>query len=201
MSEEGIVKFSCELGPAQDIDLSIINELNISRTRLLDAGLIGVDDQGIGFGNISVRLNDAGDFIISASQTGQHRILKPKYFVVVKKCFFKDFKTQAAGRFMPSSESLTHGAIYKSDKRVGAVIHIHSQKLWQFLLKNKFLATPAQAQYGSVELALAITKLFGETEIFKQKIFAITGHASGVVAFGENLAEAEEKIMEIFNKL
>jgi len=198
---EGIVKFSCELAPPQNIDQKIIDELNRCRTKLLDLGLIGVDFQGIGFGNISVRHGETGDFIISASQTGQHRILKPKYFSVIKKCLFDDYKVQAAGQFMPSAETLTHGAIYASDKRVGAVIHVHNQKLWQSLLENKFLATPAQAQYGSVELAKAIIKMFSETEIFKQKIFAMAGHESGVVAFGENLAEAEEKIFEYYNNM
>ncbi|MGB3788502.1 MAG: hypothetical protein WA949_10870, partial [Phormidesmis sp.] len=33
-----------------------------------------------------------------------------------------------------SSESLTHGVIYTSAPKIGAVIHVHNSQIWQGLL-------------------------------------------------------------------
>lgn len=197
---EGIIKFSCILKPAVPIDQKNIAELNRCRTELFDLGLIGATDEGIGFGNISVRLNKS-EFIISASQTGQYRILEPGHFSIVQKCNFSQNKVQAAGAINPSSESLTHAAVYSSDIDIKAVIHVHNKKLWNFLLLPSFIKTPSEAQYGTPELAQAIKKLFKETEIINQKIFAMAGHEDGVIAFGKNLTETKKNLLKYLDEI
>ncbi len=195
MAQEGIIKFNYELTPAKLIGSQFVKDINQCRSNLIKYGLIGVNQAGESYGNISVRFNQ-NEFIITASQTGSYQTLESQQLVVIKKCIFEDNKVLAAGEFKPSSESLTHGAVYSSDRRIKAVIHVHSLFLWQHLLNNHFPSTPQSAQYGSLELANAIIELFKDSRVFSQKIFVMAGHREGVVSFVKNLTEAENSILK-----
>ncbi|HXV28683.1 MAG TPA: S-methyl-5-thioribose-1-phosphate isomerase, partial [bacterium] len=59
LAEEGVVKFHCQWikkGPSETRELNV---LNAWRNRLYDYGLIGVYEDGIGFGNISIRVGQS----------------------------------------------------------------------------------------------------------------------------------------------
>lgn len=194
------VKFQCHFVQAEPLGDEATKAINHCRSHLYDLYLVGVDERGEGFGNISMRHKDKG-FIITGSQTGQYRILLPKHIVLVKKCNFFDNEVYACGEIMPSSESPSHGALYEGDERIGAVIHVHSLLLWHKLMDSRYISTPAEAQYGTSELALSILDLFKRTHIFQQKVFAMGGHEAGVMAFGSNLEEAEMNLMEYYRGL
>jgi hypothetical protein len=59
------IKFSCEPVAAEIISFGGIAELNAYRRKLLDLRLIGVDPNGIGFGNLSIRDGATDNFYIT----------------------------------------------------------------------------------------------------------------------------------------
>lgn len=195
LPKKSMVKFFCYLSRAEPLNNEVLEAINHCRTKLHDLRLIGVNEKSEGFGNISVR-HFGNEFIITASQTGKYRVLQPRQFVVVKKCIFENNEVSAAGETLPSSESLSHGAVYESDQRINAVIHVHCLDLWQHLMDGKFVSTPPSAEYGTKDLADAILTLFKETKVYEQKVFAMGGHKEGIIAFGEDILDAEKALLE-----
>jgi len=64
------VKFSCEPLAGEIASFSGLAELNAYRRKLLDLGLIGVNPNGIGFGNLSVRDGATKNLYITGTATG-----------------------------------------------------------------------------------------------------------------------------------
>ena len=64
------IKFTCECTPAEIAPFDGFAELNACRRKLLQLGLIGVDANGIGFVNLSIRDGATNNFYITASATG-----------------------------------------------------------------------------------------------------------------------------------
>jgi ribulose-5-phosphate 4-epimerase/fuculose-1-phosphate aldolase len=95
---------------------------------------------------------------------------------------------------MPSSESLTHAAIYESDPTAGAVVHCHNSKLWAALL-NQAPTTSRAAEYGTPKLAYEIMQLFTRTNLQSRKIVVMAGHEGGILTFGRDLEEAFAVLM------
>ena len=66
------VKFAYE-GARPDIaPFDALAELNACRRKLLELRLIGVDSNGVGFGNLSVRDGVSGNFYVTGSATAGH---------------------------------------------------------------------------------------------------------------------------------
>ena len=59
------IKFSCERVAGRIASFDGLAELNVYRRKLLDLHLIGVDPNGIGFGNLSVRDGATDKFYIT----------------------------------------------------------------------------------------------------------------------------------------
>ena len=93
------------------------------------------------------------------------------------------------GSTIPSSESLTHAAIYEADAKAAAVIHCHDSTLWAALL-NEAPTTSNAVVYGTLEMAYETMRLFGVTDVQTRKILLMAGHQGGIVTFGRNLEEA-----------
>ena len=98
------------------------------------------------------------------------------------------------GAAIPSSESLTHAAIYESDPSTSAVIHCHDSGLWTSLLGRAPMTSETVA-YGTPEMACEIMGLFKETDVQSRKILVMAGHEGGIVAFGKNLQNAFDVLM------
>jgi L-ribulose-5-phosphate 4-epimerase len=182
--EEGYTKFnstwiSVEL--FQDIE-----KLNEWREKLRSLELIGMRD-GIGYGNISIRKYDG--FVISGTKTGGiEKLTEANYTKVLVWDYDKNWLA-CVGKIDASSESLSHAAVYQSDKNANAVIHIHSLKLWESLI-NKIPTTSPEAEYGTPEIARDIIRLFKETDVKEKKILVMGGHREGIISFGKDLDEA-----------
>jgi ribulose-5-phosphate 4-epimerase/fuculose-1-phosphate aldolase len=183
------VKFSCERAAAQITSFSGLAELNAYRRKLLDLHLIGVDANGIGFGNLSMRDGATNNFYITGSATGGRHELALADCAKVVACDFQKNEVRYEGSALPSSESLTHAAIYESAASAGAVIHCHDSKLWGALL-NQAPTTSKAADYGTSQLANEIMQLFTRTNVQSRKIIVMAGHQGGIVTFGKNLEEA-----------
>jgi L-ribulose-5-phosphate 4-epimerase len=188
------VKFSCECVAAEITSFDGLAELNAHRRKLLDLRLIGVDPHGIGFGNLSVRDGATDNFYVTGSATGGIQELTLSDCAKVVACDFETNRVRYEGSALPSSESLTHAAIYESDATAGAVIHCHDSKLWAAVL-NEAPTTSKAADYGTAEMANEIMQLFTRTNVQSRKIVVMAGHEAGILTFGKDLEEAFAVLM------
>ena len=195
MSETGSIKFTCDRVAVKLSSFAGFDELNECRRKLLRLGTIGIDRNGVGFGNLSVRNGATSRFYITGSGTGKLLELTPADCASVVAYHFARNWLQCEGLTVASSESLTHAAVYESDPTTGAVIHCHDMKLWRALL-HKVPTTPDKVEYGTPEMAYAVRGLFDNTDVLKKKIFVMAGHEGGVVAFGKDLRSAFAQLIK-----
>ena len=189
MSETGSVKFTCERIPTKLTAIPEFAELNRYRRKLIRLGLIGVDSNGIGFGNMSIRDRSANNFYITGSGTGERRELDPSDYARVVAYDFERNWLRCEGSTVASSESLTHAAIYESEPAAGAIIHGHDLRLWAALF-GQVPTTAKLVAYGTPEMANEVEGLFKRTDLKQRKVLVMGGHEGGIVAFGRNVAEA-----------
>jgi L-ribulose-5-phosphate 4-epimerase len=183
------IKFACEGAATKIAPFDEFAELNAYRRNLRQLGLIGVDANGIGFGNLSVRDGTTKNFYITGSATGEKSELALTDCARVVAYDFKRNSLRYEGTAIPSSESLTHAAVYESDTKAGSVIHCHDSKLWAVLL-NQAPTTSKAVDYGTPEMAYEVRRLFKVTDVQSRKILVMAGHEGGIVAFGKDLEEA-----------
>jgi len=194
------IKFSCERVAGRIASFDGFAELNVRRRKLLDLHLIGVDPNGIGFGNLSVRDGATDKFYITGSATGDIQELTVANCARVVACDFERNQVRYEGSALPSSESLTHAAIYESDATAGAVIHCHCSRLWAAVL-NEAPTTSKAAEYGTPEMANEIMQLFTRTNVQSRKIVVMAGHEGGILTFGKDLEEAFAVLMRERKKI
>lgn len=183
------IKFACEGAATEITPFDGFAELNACRRRLLQLRLIGVDANGVGFGNLSVRDGATKNFYITGSATGGKPELTLADCARVVAYDFKRNCLRYEGTAIPSSESLTHAAVYEADTKAGSVMHCHDSKLWAALL-NEAPTTSEAVDYGTPEMAYEVTRLFRVTDAQSRKILVMAGHEGGIVAFGKDLEEA-----------
>ncbi len=198
MIDEGVIKYSCEWVLGEKVDLELIQSLIAWRNYIHQLGLIGVYDHGIGFGNISIRISDTLQFIISGSQTGHLPQLEPEHYTVVTDFNIEQNYLTCCGPIQASSESLTHAAIYSVQPQINAIIHVHHPQLWRSLL-YQIPTTRKQVQYGTPAMAAEMFRLFAEENLSQQKILVMAGHEDGFLTFGKDLNEAGEILMQYYN--
>ncbi len=69
--DEGQIKYRCQWTKLPVvISAQLFNEINPWRNYFHELGLIGAYSNGIGFGNLSVRVNYSREFWISSAATG-----------------------------------------------------------------------------------------------------------------------------------
>jgi L-ribulose-5-phosphate 4-epimerase len=188
------VKFSCERVGNEIASFRGLAELNAYRRKLLRLHLIGVDPKGIGFGNLSIRNGATNHFYITGSATGGLPEMMLTDCAKVVGYNFERNSVRFEGSAIPSSESLTHAAVYESDAGAGATIHCHDSKLWSAVL-NQAPSTSNAAEYGTPEMAHEITQLFKHTDAQSRKIVVMAGHEGGILTFGKDLEEAFAVLM------
>ena len=189
MSETGVVKFHYESTGIELASFAGFEELNVARQELRRLGLLGVDEDGIGFGNISLRDGATDAFYITGSGTGGGPSLGLQDYARVTAWNFQRNWLRCEGRAIASAESLTHAAVYAMAAEVRAVVHGHAHSLWR-RVRESGLSTGAAVPYGTPEMAREVQRLFRETDVRDRKIFAMAGHEDGIVAFGRDLPEA-----------
>lgn len=218
MIDEGYIKYRCNWIKEEAITQALLQkiapetiaDLTAYRDALHRLNLIGEYPDGIGFGNISHRLlpslsqfPDRSDdflaagtahptgplFVITGTQTGKLPTLSAADYALVTAFNLEENTLTCKGLRQASSESLTHGVIYASQPAINAIIHVHSPQLWKRLL-HQVPTTRANVPYGTPEMAAETQRLFRESPLLQQKIFAMAGHEDGIVTFGENLQTA-----------
>ena len=188
------VKFTYQRAPTDIGPFDALTELNACRRKLLEQRLIGLDANGIGFGNLSSRDGVSRNFYITGSATGGLPELTPTDCVRVMAYDFAKNWLRYEGAAIPSSESLTHAAIYESDPTMSAVIHCHDSVLWATLL-DRVPTTSRAIAYGTPAMAYEIMRLFKETDVQSRKILVMAGHECGIMTFGKNFEDAFDVLM------
>jgi ribulose-5-phosphate 4-epimerase/fuculose-1-phosphate aldolase len=199
-TDDGYIKFSCDFLQSSAIPSKDIVELNKWRDKLYSLRLIGAYENGIGYGNISVR-KDKNTFLITGSATGNFSHLTGEHYSEVIDYDINKNYLKCEGPLKASSESMTHAAIYSIDNEINAVIHIHNLKLWEYLL-NKVPTASKDAAYGTPEIAREMIRLFNdEQHAGRSGIIVTEGHKEGVFTFGRDIDTAGKILMKYFNKL
>ncbi len=198
MNETGSVKFHYESDGRELAPFPGFAELNAAREEARELGLLGGDENGIGFGNVSVR-SDAG-FHITGSGTGMLASLGRRDYAKVVAWDFERNWLRCEGEAIASAESLTHAAIYAADASVRAVVHGHDHSLWRRLLEQGPF-TAADVPYGTPEMALEVERLLRETDVRRSGLFAMAGHQDGIVAFGIDCHAALAGLKELRGQL
>ena len=196
--KEGYIKFNCRWTKGRPIPAARLKVINFWRKKLYNLGMIGSDKNGIGFGNISQRIGRTDKFIITGSATGKFKKLNNKHYTRVTGYDFKENSLDCEGPVRASSESLSHAAVYESNKNVNCVIHIHNLKLWK-KLKDKVPATSPKAAYGTPAMAKEIKKIFTRPGNDNRGIIVMAGHRDGLIAYGRN-ADSAGKIIITANR-
>jgi hypothetical protein len=194
--EEGYIKFNCQLvrtGPA--IPKTLFTTLNAWRDRLYSLGLIGVNEEGIGFGNLSARKGNSSQFYISGSATGKHRHAEPRHYALVTTYDFSHNTLTCRGSVRASSESLSHAAIYEADEHVHSVIHVHHREMWEYGM-NWLPVTDPSCSFGTPEIAGDISSLLHLDQVRKGGILIMGGHPEGVLFFGHSPEETGNRVLE-----
>jgi ribulose-5-phosphate 4-epimerase/fuculose-1-phosphate aldolase len=105
-------------------------------------------------------------------------------------------RVSTAGPVRASAETMSHGAVYRSCPAASCVIHIHSRKIFDAMLRDKYPATPLEAAYGTPEMARAIAACVRE-QSGAQGVIALAGHDEGVLAYGVTVKEALDLIIAL----
>jgi ribulose-5-phosphate 4-epimerase/fuculose-1-phosphate aldolase len=192
--DEGYIKFNCNWIKAEPFKMGILNEINNCRDTLYNLGLIGVYNNGIGYGNISIRFNQH-TFLITGSATGGIKCLNENHYTLVNEYNLMQNSLTCTGPIKASSESLSHAVIYECSPETNAVVHIHQIGMWNSLI-HKVPTTRENIPYGTPEMANEIKRLFKETSVNNEKIIVMGGHSEGIITFGKTIEEAVKILID-----
>jgi len=190
---EGVIKFHLDFSLTPPSPLRSFAELTAWRQILYRLGLTGqVPDryEGLAYGNVSQRKNSRG-FYISGTQTGGKPSLSAEDYCLVLDFDLAKNHMLAEGPIKPSSEALTHGAVYEANPHIGCVIHVHSPEIWRYAMRLGMAVTDASIAYGTPEMGRAVCHAASEIT----GIIAMGGHEDGVLAYGETVGQAAIRLL------
>lgn len=207
MPREGVTKFvleheECPLEATRFGDLAC--KLVAWREIMALTGLVGQDPrryEGAGYGNVSVRVSHAGaalgrrSFLVTGTQTSGARTIGLQDFALVERYDYRRNWIRSRGSRRPSSESLTHAAVYDLSPVIHCVLHAHSPVLWRRARQLGLPFTKPEAFYGTPELALEVQRIYRETVLPERRILAMGGHEDGILVFGRSPEDAGEVLL------
>lgn len=206
MTDEGVTKYTFELSSASPPTELEAREITRFRQALFDIDAIGCDLSRYGacYGNVSVRTGPWAappgrrEFLVSCTQTGGLPDAGPSSLCRVLHYDHGRNRVAAQGSCPPSSETMTHGAIYDASLEVRAVVHGHDPALWRWLLDSGAPHTPPGVDYGTPEMAnhaRHIVRAAMRKPWRFPGILAMAGHEDGVVAWGASPRQATERFL------
>lgn len=196
---DGYIKFHCEHTtatwnsealPLSSTLLQIIEQLDTFRTRVYDQKLIGIYENGIGYGNLSHRIGE--NFVITASATGGARELGIDGYTLVHSVLIENNTVKSIGPLPASSETMTHAAIYQVAPKIQCILHIHNQIIFDTMIKNNSLSTEKNIPYGTIEMAQAL-KILAQKYPLEASI-VMQGHNEGVIIYGTSIEHVESQL-------
>ena len=167
-------------------------------------GLVGQEPGlygGFGYGNVSCRVGPPSlprrrrAFLITGTQTSGKACMSLADLCVVESCQPRRNRVESYGPIMPSSESLTHGAIYDLGSHIRFVFHAHSPVIWRRAEALRVPTTDRRVAYGTPEMAREVERLWRGSALPDLGMLAMGGHEDGVIAFGRSAEEAGEVML------
>ncbi len=199
--QEGVIKYRLVFHPAKSLVEHDYQYLDYWHAKFKLVGILGQDDSkynGLGFGNLSERI-DQQSFLISGTQTGGLDKLQPDDYALVTATDIAQNLVEAQGKVKPSSESLSHAAVYALDDQIRFVFHVHSREIWQARSALEIPQTAVGVEYGTAEMAKEIKRIYDLGQFDNARILAMTGHQDGVIGFGATATEAGRKILQLLS--
>ena len=196
--DEGYIKFSFAHEAAPAPAHPWLHNLMRIRDDLHEWELIGVLPEGIGYGNVSARIAGTGKFIITGSGTGLKFPIETIHFCEVVSFDIDQNRVVCRGPLPASSESMSHGAIYAARPDAGTVIHIHDRLMFRLLIQEGAPQTPADAAFGTPEMAKAVGRLAATLPPVACLVMA--GHEDGIIAFGPNPQSARDALWDVYSR-
>lgn len=199
---EGVIQFELEHRDSTIEERGAdraFGEVAAWREILRQTGLIGQDPgryDGYAYGNLSVRLGRAGAgrgrrrFLITGSQTSRKEDFTLVDCAVVERWDATANRLTSSGHTHPSSESLSHAAVYDCAPHIRAVVHGHSPVLWHRARELRLPVTDPAATNGTPAMARAIERCWRDGVFAERGVLAMGGHEDGVMACGRSVEEA-----------
>lgn len=207
MPVEGVIRFTCD-HREEPLEGRRYGELACSliawRHILFHLGLVGQDParyDGAGYGNMSARVGPRGvgrgrrSFLITGTQTSGRAEIGLGSFCVVERYRPADNWVESHGPIKPSSESMTHGAIYDLAPSIRFVFHAHAPVIWRRAPGLRLPVTDPDVPYGTPEMAAEVGRLWRSTALPEIRCLSMGGHEDGVIAFGRTAEEAGQAMM------
>lgn len=205
--DEGAIKFHAahreeELVPRRYGELAC--RLIAWREILHKTGLVGQEPGlygGFGYGNVSGRVGPPGAsrraraFLITGTQTSGRAAMSLAGFCVVERYDERTNRVESRGEILPSSESMTHGAIYDLGPHIRYVFHAHSAPIWRRARELRLPTTDPSVPYGTPEMAREIARLNRTSSLSERRILAMGGHEDGIIAFGKTAEAAGDVLL------
>lgn len=202
--QEGVIKYRLEHTFSEPSLCPEFPLLRACRRALFKAGLIGQHPQrydGLGYGNLSLRLTGPTHFLVSGTQTGEQPDPGMQSYAEVVDCDPRSGWLHSKGPVKPSSEALTHAQIYGLDTAIRSVVHVHSPELWHAAETLGLPSTPPDAAYGTLEMVLAVQALWDEGRLRSRPVFAMGGHQDGIISFGVNPEAASAPLFNLLQEI
>lgn len=199
MIADGVTQYRLDWQPSTPVANDQWAMLNRWRTVMHDKGVIGqCPDRydGVGFGNVSCRWHGS-EFLISGTQTGALRELKPAQYAHVLECDVHRNYVRACGPVPPSSEAMTHAMIYDCVPTAQFVIHVHAPALWRAATSLSIPMTPQDVGYGTPAMADAVAALMASGPV---EMIAMGGHEDGIIAWSANIACLGTSLCAVLDK-
>lgn len=188
--QEGLIKFSWQkTGKELNVPAAAADILLGIRRQMLDLNAMGMGPDGIGYGNASLRTGPHS-FLITGSQTHAAPHSTPDLL-----CHVTDWDTAThslvcEGYAKPSSEAMTHAAVYSCCPSAVCVLHGHHNHLWASKL-NILPTTPPYAQYGTPDMAAAFAELIeNQPDMRDEGTILMAGHQGGYVVYAATMQVA-----------
>lgn len=199
---EGVIHFNLSHLTGEPIHYAELAGLSAWHERMHALGLIGQDPSrygGLAYGNMSHRL-DNNEFLISGTQTGALATLTDAHYAHIDSCDIANNRVSSHGPIKPSSECMSHAAIYAARRDVMAVIHVHSPAIWQHHKALGLASTPADVGYGTPAMAAAIAGSLKHFSHADRGCIAMLGHEDGIICFADNMDAAGQHLLALYEQ-
>lgn len=212
MIDEGAIKFHAdheEKPLAERRFAAVACQLIAWREILGHLGLVGQAPElygGFGYGNVSGRSGPPSaprhrrPFLITGTQTSGQTCISLGDFCLVARYDLSSNRVVSQGMILPSSESMTHGAIYDLGSHIRFVFHSHCPILWKHAVRLRLPTTDRQVAYGTPEMGREVERLYRSTPLAEVGILAMGGHEDGIITFGRSAEEAGQATLRYLAK-
>lgn len=202
---EGVIKYTMNHQTTPLTDSTAMSSINQWRGLLKQLGMVGQDVarySGYGFGNLSSKVSKQSsidsEFIITGSQTGHLNYLESKHFSLIKQADTESNWVVSYGLIKPSSEALTHAAVYQANPEINSIIHVHSPEIWNLSHTLKLACTDPSTDYGTAEMAQQVFNLINPHPL-SEGIFSMLGHRDGIVSYAQSIEKAAFLLLKTYS--